>query len=175
MKKVLAWHFIPASGCLAYDEPLKSEAGYTYSIGKNEMPELCACGMHGSVKALDALKYAESPIISRVAIYGDVQTGDDKICGRHRDVLWVGDVSRVLHEFSVWSVRNTPIGNGRTVWDLLTDEHSRNAVVAKERWLRGEITDAQLAAARAAARDAAWSAPRAAVKKAAWTEAWTGT
>ena len=77
-------------------------------------------------------------------------------------------------------VRRTPIGDGRTVWDLLTDDRSRKAVEVAERFADGEATERALAAARAAASaaagDAAWaaasSAARAAAGAAAGDAAW---
>ena len=47
------------------------------------------------------------------------------------------------------------------------DTNPRDAITAKRAWLRGEITDEQLAAARAAAWDAAWDAACAAARDAA--------
>ena len=56
------------------------------------------------------------------------------------------------------------------------DPRSIAAIEAKRKWLRGEITDKELnaarAAARAAARDAAQVAARAAAQVAAWAAAW---
>lgn len=46
------------------------------------------------------------------------------------------------------------------------------AIEAKRKWLRGEIDDVALAAAKANARDAAWFAARAAARDAAWASAW---
>lgn len=46
------------------------------------------------------------------------------------------------------------MADGRTVWDLLTDERSRNAVIVAEKYVNGEATEAAGAAARAAAREA---------------------
>ena len=66
-------------------------------------------------------------------------------------------------------VRETPIGDGRTVWDLLTDERSRNAVIVAERYCNGEATEDELAAAGAAAWAAVWAAVWAAARAAAWT------
>ena len=48
------------------------------------------------------------------------------------------------------AVRETPVGDGRTVWDLLADE-SRRAVAVAERYMIGEATDKEMTAARAAA------------------------
>jgi hypothetical protein len=59
-------------------------------------------------------------------------------------------------------VRKTPIGDGKTVWDLLTDERSRNAVIVAERFANGEATEEELATARDAAMDAARAAASAA-------------
>ena len=69
------------------------------------------------------------------------------------EVLNANTLSRIACRF----VRETPLGDGRTVWDLLTDERSRRGVEAREEYLRGEIDDKAMAADRAAARDAAWA------------------
>ena len=56
------------------------------------------------------------------------------------------------------------------------DPRSVEAIEAKRKWLRGEITDDELAAARDAARAAAWAAAWAAARDAArdavWDAAW---
>jgi hypothetical protein len=85
-------------------------------------------------------------------------------------------------------VRETPVADGRKVWDLLTYDCSREAVEIAERYADGDATDEQLAdaawAARATARaatHAAWNAQDAtmwaaadAARAAAWA-AWTAT
>jgi len=63
-------------------------------------------------------------------------------------------------------VRDTPLADGRRVWDLLTDQRSRTAVEVAEKFANGNATQNEMAAARAAAGDAAWAA-RAAVWDAA--------
>jgi len=69
---------------------------------------------------------------------------------------------KALRLFACWCVRETPISGGRKVWDLLTDERSRNAVIVAERFANGEATDEELAVARRAAADAADAADAAA-------------
>lgn len=73
---------------------------------------------------------------------------------------------RTLRLFACWCVRNTPLGDGRVVWDLLDDPRSRNAVEVAERYADGKATEIELQAAAAAA-GAAWVAARVAAR-AAW-------
>jgi hypothetical protein len=144
--------------------------------------------MHGSVCLIDALHYANGPIVCRVEIEGDIIEGGDKLCGRRRTVLWWLDATRILHEFAC-----------QCADDALAlvdnpDPRSVAAVAAKRKWLRGEITDEELDAARAdawaawaaaaataddaadaAARAAAaarWAAAADAARNAAWNAAW---
>jgi hypothetical protein len=60
---------------------------------------------------------------------------------------------RKLLVFACRCVRETPLADGRKVWDLLTDERSRNAVEVAERFARGKATRDELDSARAAAWD----------------------
>ena len=75
-------------------------------------------------------------------------------------------------------VRRTTVGNG-TLWDLLTDPRSRNAVEVAENFANGTTTREELDAASAAARDAAsaatWAAARDAASAAASAAAWAAT
>jgi len=89
---------------------------------------------------------------------------------------------RTLRLFACKCVRDTHLPDGRKVWDLLTDEHSRNAVIVAERFANGEATEEDLIAARDAARDAAWVAAWVAIeaardaaeaaRDAVWVAAW---
>lgn len=64
-------------------------------------------------------------------------------------------------------VRRTPVGDGKFVWDLLSDNRSKRVVEVAELYAVGKATDEELAAARSAAWDAyadtwaAWDAARA--------------
>ena len=91
---------------------------------------------------------------------------------------WLDDRTNRL--WACWCVRNTPLADGRVVWDLLTDERSRIVVEVTERYANGDATQAELAAARdaagaaarAAAWAAAWDAAGAAARAAAGAAAW---
>jgi len=85
-------------------------------------------------------------------------------------MLWLCDHAGIsdatMRMLACRFVRETPMGDGRTVWDLLTDERSRTAVEVAERYARGEATAEELRSAWAAAEAAAWAAA-----EAAWADA----
>jgi hypothetical protein len=149
-----AWHFLSEDKRLCYGDGRVVEVGVPLECEGE--PVLCDNGMHGSIRLIDALRYAKGPIVCRVEIEGDVIEGDDKLCGRSRTVLWMLDATQILHEFAC-----------RCAEDALAlvdapDPRSVAAIEAKRQWLAGEITDEELATARAAARAAAWAAADAA-------------
>lgn len=168
-----AWHFLSDDKRLGYDDGRLVEVGQTLEC--EGILELCENGMHGSVRLIDALHYAKGPIVCRVEIEGDIVQGNDKLCGKRRTVLWMLDATRILHEFACSCAEDAMA--------LVEEPDPRSvaAIAAKRRWLAGEITDNELAAARAAAdaaldaaADAAWYAARAAVvaasrRSAAWS------
>ena len=165
---ILAWHFLPENGLTRFNK-IKVEPGVEI-VHKGKL-ELCNSGLHASIKLDDALSFAPGPILCRVRCQGRVKRGDDKLVCSRRTVLWMLDASRVLRLWGCWCIRNTKLQDGRTVWDLLTDVRSRNAVEVAERFAVGEATENELAAAWAAAwyaaRDAAWYAAMAAARYAA--------
>ena len=167
--RILAWHFLPENGRTRYNG-LEVNPGAEI-VHKGQI-ELCRSGLHASIKLDDALSYAPGPILCRVVCGGIVKRGDDKLVCTRRTVLWMFDASRVLRLWACWCIRNTKLSDGRTVWDLLTDERSRKAVEVAEKFAVGEATRKELSAARAAARAAAWAAARAAARAATWDAAW---
>lgn len=93
---------------------------------------------------------------------------------RYDWLLWAATQSGVLSDTAVRKLacrfaRETPVGDG-TVWDLLEDERSREAVEVAERYADGDATDAELFAAYTAACAAA-DAAHAATSDAAWAAA----
>lgn len=168
-KHIDAWHFCRSDKRLAHGKPLTIAPGYVYSV-TGEMV-LCDWGLHASERAIDALMYAPGPIICRVRLSGDILRGDDKLCARRREVLWMADASRTLHEFACDVAERALLAVGNS------DPRSVAAIAAKRAWLRGEATDADLSAAESAAESAAWSAAESAAWSAAgsspWMAAWS--
>ena len=64
--------------------------------------------------------------------------------------------------FACACVRGTPLADGRTLWDLLTDQRSRNAVEVAERYAEGKASEEERQEARVGAADAADAAAAAA-------------
>jgi len=56
--------------------------------------------------------------------------------------------------FACWCVRHTHLPDGRTLWDLLDDQRSRDAVITAEQYAVGAATQRKLRTAR----NGAWSA-----------------
>lgn len=91
---VFAWHFSAFSLRLRYGDARLIERGKTLSV---EGPViLCERGMHASEDIFDALHYAPSSYLWRVAVWGDVRRDVDKIAGTHRHALWGLDAEEIL-------------------------------------------------------------------------------
>ena len=149
----LGWHFLPADRRLRGSREVV-KAGRTYRF---EGPlALCSHGMHASRRALDALTYAPGPVVCRVELLGERLDAHFKSCARERRVLWIVDATRVLHEFALAVA--TDALRAADARGAVVDPRARAAIETKRRWLRGEATDAALAAAEAAA----WAATEAA-------------
>jgi hypothetical protein len=129
--------------------------------------------LHKHNACSDAIKWIESNSITTLA-----QAWDK--CQRPDWMLWLNDKEiitiddRTLRLFACRCVKETPIGDGRTVWDLLTDDRSRNAVEVAERYANGDATDDELTSAMYAASTAAWDAASAAARTAARAAALDG-
>ena len=86
--------------------------------------------------------------------------------GEEMDAVWNAMVEQGKYDWLIWTatrpgvfsdsilrklacrfIRETPIADGRKVWDLLTDERSRKAVEVAELYADGNATDGELQAA----------------------------
>jgi hypothetical protein len=160
---VIAWHFLPDDGKTQHDTPrIPVHVGQTLTVASPL--KLCERGLHASVRALDALQYASGSLLCRVRLDHTILHDDDKLAASSRTVLAMADASMVLHEFACWNAEAALFGLAWKGEEI--DLRSLAAIDTKRRWMRGEASDSELAAARAAARaaataaamDAAWDA-----------------
>lgn len=157
-----AWHFLPADGMTRYEPRVRVVIGETLRVDPPLI--ICSHGLHGSIRAIDALQYAPGPIVCRTRHTGEIAHGDDKIVSSERTVLWMYDATTVMHEFACC------VAEAALLLAEVGDARCWQAIEAKRAWLRGEIDDMQLAAAWSAAWSAAWAAARATARAAAWDE-----
>jgi hypothetical protein len=122
------------------------ELGRTYRVEGKIVP--CENGLHGSIRLIDALAYASSSILTRCRYDGTIVHQQDKLAASERTILWVGDIEPILREAAC------VFAEGALRVAKVTDPRSWAGIEAKRAWLRGEITDRELADAR----DAAWGA-----------------
>lgn len=157
---VQAWHFVKED--LTLRDGQKVKAGRVYKLPKGTEPVLCHTGYHASMRAIDALNYAPGPIVCRVELRGQVVEDTDKLVATERKVLWLADASKTLRLFAcdeaAWALKRF-VPN--------PDPRSVEAIRVARKYAHGKATDAELAAAWAAARDAAWDATPAAAWDAA--------
>ena len=165
---MLAYHFLRSDCCLGFDDGRKAVVGETLTV--EGTPELCNHGLHASKRIIDALQYAPGPVCCLVEVGGEIVEGHDKLSGTSRKVLWIADISELLHNFAC-DVAEEALNKRREAGDKI-DPRSTTAIEAKRKWLRGEITAEDLAAAWDAARDAAWDAAWDAARDVAWGAAW---
>ena len=137
-----AWHL--SNGRLGYGDGREIVPGMILAC-KPEDIGLCDYGFHFCEDILNTLHYGNGSILSLVACEGRVIKGNDKsVCSQRRH-LAVADITTILHEFSCWCAEQALalIDN--------PDPRSVAAIAAKRAWLRGEIDDNELAAARSSA------------------------
>jgi len=121
---------------------------------------MCNVGLHASLRAIDALKYAPGPIVCRVELRGERIDDEEKSCASERKVIAIADATMTLHEFACWCAE-TALRRERKAGHE-PDKRSWNAIHVKRRWLRGDATDDELESARATAWVAAWESVAAA-------------
>jgi hypothetical protein len=142
-----AWHFLNYGMRLGYGDNRPVEVRKTLTITGE--PRLCERGLHASERLIDALKYAQKPLISRVRLGGTIVKGDDKLVASERTTLWVLDCEKILHEFAcrcaVRALKKAKV----------TDPRCYRAIEVKRLWLDWKATTEELKSARDAATAAA--------------------
>ena len=151
MKTIKAYWFEPADGVLQYGDGRKPVVGETHEISGK--PAFCKNGLHGSARALDALKYAASNNIWIVELSGEMEIGDDKIAATKRTYIKRVAAEKILFECS----RRFALSVAH-LWDM--------PEVVREFLETGELT--LRAAAGEAAGEAAWAVREAVAWAAAW-------
>jgi len=91
----------------------------------------------------------------------EVETGGKCLSGDDKDAYQKIRLTRKLETWNDKTARLFACWCVRQVWNLLTDERSKTAIEVAERYVNGEATEEELAAAG----DAAWDAARAAQTK----------
>jgi hypothetical protein len=165
---IQGWWFakVPESGQpvrLPHGDGRAVMVGETLSV--DEPIVLCEHGLHASVRAIDALRYAPGSMVARVELSGHVVHGDDKIVATHRKTLWLADATKVLQSFAVWCASRALLREREA--GRQPDPRSLMAVRVTTDWLLGRNTIQEVYAAAAAttttaARAAAYAARAAA-------------
>ena len=138
----LAWHFLSADRRVAH---LGTPAHVGLTLRHDWPLVLCSSGLHASVRALDALRYAPGPVACLVECGGETLHGEDKLVCRKRTIVAMRDATEVLRAFA-----------RECALDVI---HLWNAPEVVRQWL--ETGDERF-------RDAAWAAAWAVASAAAW-------
>jgi hypothetical protein len=162
-ESIECWHFARADRKLGYGDNRLIDVGTIHKV--DATPKCCTAGLHGSIKAVDALTYAAGPIISRVRISGIIDNQSDKLCGQKREYLAIADATEELRSFARWCALHVI-----HLWNV--PEIVRQYLDTGDESIRAAARDAAWAAARNAAKDAAREAARAAAWTAARDAAW---
>ena len=166
----LGWHFLRSDRKLRYEDSREVKAGEPLTVDVE--PDLCQRGLHASERLKDALWYAPGWVCCRVVLSGDVVTGNDKMVGKSRTVLWMIDAKDVILRWA--------LDCAKSVRHLTDDPRVTECIELTEKYLNGEevskkdlrdSADAAVDAAYATAAYAAQTAARVADADAAYAAA----
>ena len=133
-----AWHFLPPNRRLTYGDGRTVEVGLTTRLSSLQPVSLSHHGLHASERILDALRLAPGPVLCRVLLSGNVQQHGDILVARERHVLWMEDITPLLHRFAVRCARQALTALDRP------EPRLGAGLDTKEGWLRGEVDNAQM-------------------------------
>jgi len=169
IKPIKAYYFAKEDRQLRYKDNRHIRIGRTHKV--DGPPILCEHGLHGSIKALDALHYAPGPILYQVELSGQLDIGDDKIAATERKYLKSFDATDLLREFArrqamINITKIKPYCSAKD-YDLIVDwlETGNEEIREAARSAAEAAYSAAEAAARAAADAAAWVAAEAAANE----------
>jgi hypothetical protein len=171
-----AWYFAPPTEVLGYGDGRKIQVGKMHTV--KGRPEVCSFGLHGSVRLLDALGYAKSPILYLVNISRNVDSVTNKIAGQRRKYIARIDAEEILWKFArkqalINVTKIQPycsLAEYKLILKYLNTGQSKSAA---ESAARSAAESAAWSAAGSAAESAAWSAAGSAARSAAWSAAWS--
>lgn len=135
--EVLAWHFVNST--LRDGRPVPADGVELRHDGPVRMR---VSGLHASVRAIDALRYAPGATACRVVMRDVVRVAADKLVARSRTILWRVDATDVLREFArdcaldvlhMWATPETP-GIDAVVEYLLTGDESLRDIARTSAW-----------------------------------------
>ena len=99
MTTLLAWHGTRADGTTRHLK-IKEVVGVKTFLAGNV--ELCANALHGSVRAVDMLRYSEGLWIKRTLHEGTILHDTDKIGSSERTVVAEADATQVVLDWAFW-------------------------------------------------------------------------
>jgi hypothetical protein len=109
-----AWYFSTTEKKLRYNDGRDIALGVTHTVKGKPVP--CTHGLHGSMRILDAVKYAPGPVVWEVELGGTIVEHDDrdKHAATERTYLRGGiDVSDTLRAFARWAALSVA-----HLWDM---------------------------------------------------------
>ena len=138
------WHFcrIVDGRPVLRDGTPAAEVGHVERY--NGKPVMCATGLHASRRALDAIDMAPGPWIRLVSLGGQQIHNVSKSCATERHIIASADATSALHELVCVT------SEAALLLADVDDPVCWRAIEAKRAWMRGECSDADLAAAAAA-------------------------
>ena len=153
--EILAWWFAPKDRRLGYGDGRPIVVGEALTVEGE--PVLCEHGLHASKRLIDALNYAQSPMLHRVRSGGRVVHGTDKCAATERTVLWTMDCTNILCAFARHCALDA-ITVSRWEAPSVVMAYLMSGRKDLREAAKAAALDAARAAAEDAARDAAWDA-----------------
>ena len=169
-----AWYFAPPKRRLRFNDKRLIRAGVTHTVEGS--PRTCSHGLHGSLQVMDALQYAETSILYRVELSGEMDKGSDKIAAQSRKYIKRYNIESILFKFA----RKQALINIKKIRPYTSKEEY--SVIIKwlntgDKKLRSAAESAALSVVESAVESVAWSAAGSVVgsaaESAAWSAAWS--